>query len=521
MLPAYRKALRDLYTADVNKLLLDLREYRKRINRFLVASENSPALRLQQDRALTASTLASSRMDGNDVSESRLIELAKQDTEPTSNKEREAMGARFAISTVEDNFRFIRVSTGAISQLHRDFFRYSTDSDGGRWADNDSPAFYAGELNRMNARRFGGELATKRALLRDACDNYRQAVARRETDPIVGTCMFTLDVLNIQPFASGNGRLARLLFQMLAYQNGYMAPRYVSVCERLERMGEKFEQTVAACPRVVPAGASEYDAETDYEPFVVMMLETLLDCCREFESQYNLGTVSADTPEEPEPVQPEPKTSGTRRSRFDISLEERLALRAEMQATSREILRKAVAPAFAGTQDAPKAIRPAASQPTTVAAPAQATSSTATTQPAVSAEVQAGEKQPVAPETASAGTEVVTEEHPGSSTSTHSEATGEPAPVKAAGSQLGTSQTASPARPEEADLPEGEHTGGSNEDIVRAFFDSLQGDAAKKDVVAACPNMSAKTVERMIQKLLAEGYIVKLGAARATTYRKA
>ena len=100
MLPAYRKALRDLYTADVNKLLLDLREYRKRINRFLVENENSPALRLQQDRALTASTLASSRMDGNDVSESRLIELAKQDTEPTSNKEREAMGARFAISTV-------------------------------------------------------------------------------------------------------------------------------------------------------------------------------------------------------------------------------------------------------------------------------------------------------------------------------------------------------------------------------------------------------------------------------------
>ncbi|MDD6636798.1 MAG: Fic family protein, partial [Coriobacteriaceae bacterium] len=286
MLPAYRKALRDLYTADVNKLLLDLREYRKRINRFLVENENSPALRLQQDRALTASTLASSRMDGNDVSESRLIELAKQDTEPTSNKEREAMGARFAISTVEDNFRFIRVSTGAISQLHRDFFRYSTDSDGGRWADNDSPAFYAGELNRMNARRFGGELATKRAMLRDACDNYRQAVARREFDPLVEACMFTLDVLNIQPFASGNGRLARLLFQMLAYQNGYMAPRYVSICERLERLGEQFEQTVAACPRVVPAGASEYDAETSYEPFVLMMLEALLDCCREFESQY-------------------------------------------------------------------------------------------------------------------------------------------------------------------------------------------------------------------------------------------
>lgn len=519
MLPAYRKALRDLYTADVNKLLLDLREYRKRINRFLMENENSPALRLQQDRALTASTLASSRMDGNDISESRLIELAKQDTEPTSNKEREAMGARFAISTVEDNFRFIRVSTGAISQLHRDFFRYSTDSDGGRWADNDSPAFYASELNRMSARRFGGELVTKRALLRDACDNYRQAVTRREFDPLVEACMFALDVLNIQPFSSGNGRLARLLFQMLAYQNGYMVTRYVSICERLEQLGEQFEQTVAACPRVVPAGASEYDAETDYEPFVVMMLEALLDCCREFESQYRLDAVSFNTPEEPQPAQPEPKASGPRRSRFDISLEERLALRAEMQATSREILRKAVNPAFSGVLETPKAEHAATAQ-CAAEAPTQPVQTTEPAQSAAPTAVQAGEKQPAAPAVGSADAAGAAKESAEATAYARTEEGDDIATADSPTDQLEAAQTVATAQTEEADLLEGEHTG-SNEEVVRAFFDGLQGDAAKKDVVAACPNMSAKTVERMIQKLLAEGYILKLGAARATTYRKA
>lgn len=516
MLPAYRKALRDLYTADVNKLLLDLREYRKRINRFLVANENLPALRLQQERTLTISTLASNRMDGNGVSETRLIELARQNTEPTSNKECEAMGTRFAISTVEDTFRFIRVSTGAISQLHRDFFRYITDSDGSRWADNDSPAFYASELNRLSARRFGGGLATKRTLLRDACNNYRQAVARRETDPIVGTCMFTLDVLNIQPFASGNGRLARLLFQMLAYQNGYMAPRYISVHERLERMCEKFEQTVAACPRVVPAGASEYDAETDYEPFVVMMLETLLDCCKEFESQYNLGTVSVDTPEEPEPVQAEPKAGAARRSRFDISLEERLALRAEMQATSREILRKTVDPAFASTQDTPRMARSAATQHT----PVQPAPAAAPVQPVTATAIPASENQPEAPSADPAGAASIVEDRPETAKDANPATMNGNATAQAPVDRSEAIKTDSPAQPEKTDLSEGEHAE-SNEDVVRAFFDTLQGDAAKKDVVAACPNMSAKTVERMIQKLLAEGYIVKLGAARATTYRKA
>ncbi|MGN0079497.1 MAG: hypothetical protein ACI36T_03015, partial [Eggerthellaceae bacterium] len=332
-------------------------------------------------------------------------------------------------------------------------------------------------------------------------------------------CMFTLDVLNIQPFASGNGRLARLLFQMLAYQNGYMAPRYVSICERLERLGEQFEQTVAACPRVVPAGASEYDAETSYEPFVLMMLEALLDCCREFESQYKLDSVSADIPEEPEPVQPEPKASSPRRSRFDISLEERLALRAEMQATSREILRKAVNPAFSGIPETPKAEQATAARHA-VATPTAPAPVTAPAQPAATAAVQESEKQAAAPAADPADAAGATEENTETPTGAQPEAVNGNSPANAPAEQPETIQAAASAQTEETELPEGEHTG-SNEEVVRAFFDGLQGDAAKKDVVAACPNMSAKTVERMIQKLLAEGYIQKLGAARATTYRKA
>ncbi len=61
----------------------------------------------------------------------------------------------------------------------------------------------------------------------------------------------------------------------------------------------------------------------------------------------------------------------------------------------------------------------------------------------------------------------------------------------------------------------------SNEEVVRAFFDDLMGTATKRDVADACPGMSARTVERIIQRLLAKGAIKKVGAARATTYKKA
>ena len=61
---------------------------------------------------------------------------------------------------------------------------------------------------------------------------------------------------------------------------------------------------------------------------------------------------------------------------------------------------------------------------------------------------------------------------------------------------------------------------GTNEDILRTYFDSLVGKASKREIVEANPAMSQRTIERLLQKMQAEGYIEKVGAARATCYRR-
>lgn len=62
--------------------------------------------------------------------------------------------------------------------------------------------------------------------------------------------------------------------------------------------------------------------------------------------------------------------------------------------------------------------------------------------------------------------------------------------------------------------------GDSNEDKLREYFDSLAASASKREIMDAVPTMSQRTVERILQKLQAEGCIEKVGAARATRYRK-
>lgn len=60
----------------------------------------------------------------------------------------------------------------------------------------------------------------------------------------------------------------------------------------------------------------------------------------------------------------------------------------------------------------------------------------------------------------------------------------------------------------------------SNEDAIRAYFETLVGTATKRDIMDANPAMSQRTLERILAKLQGEGVIEKVGAARATAYRR-
>ena len=62
---------------------------------------------------------------------------------------------------------------------------------------------------------------------------------------------------------------------------------------------------------------------------------------------------------------------------------------------------------------------------------------------------------------------------------------------------------------------------GSNEKMLREYFDQLIGTATKYDIMDANPTMSKRTIERILKKMQDEGVVEKVGAARSTAYRRA
>lgn len=59
-----------------------------------------------------------------------------------------------------------------------------------------------------------------------------------------------------------------------------------------------------------------------------------------------------------------------------------------------------------------------------------------------------------------------------------------------------------------------------NEESIRVFFDRLIGTATKREIMDVNPNMSQRTLERILAKLQDEGVVEKVGAARSTAYRR-
>ncbi len=79
---------------------------------------------------------------------------------------------------------------------------------------------------------------------------------QQRTHPLILTAVFTMTFLEIHPFQDGNGRMARILTKLLAWQGGYLHTRYSSLDPILESERPEYfinvEQTLLTLQRDVP-----------------------------------------------------------------------------------------------------------------------------------------------------------------------------------------------------------------------------------------------------------------------------
>lgn len=262
-----------LYTPKIMKLITKIYEYKGRQDLFLESYQDklSPYIKV----ARLQSIAASNRIESIYASDTRIDEIANQNQDPKGIDEEQIAGYKDVLATVEDNFEYINLSSNVILQLHRDLYSYA--GGGGRFKNTDNIIQGTDDKGKTQIRFKPVSAFETRAAMDELCSNFKRAFENKGLENLILIPMFIQDFLCIHPFDDGNGRMSRLLTNLLFLKSGFMVAKYVSLEMLIETSVGKYYEAL------LDSSKNWHEGANNYEPFVEYYLGILLKAYNEFE----------------------------------------------------------------------------------------------------------------------------------------------------------------------------------------------------------------------------------------------
>ncbi|MBR3438414.1 MAG: hypothetical protein IKH13_02795 [Clostridia bacterium] len=128
----YEKKWEKLLTPEIVGLLSQIHEYKGKQDLFIGAKADVLSQLLETAKIQSADS--SNRIEGIYTSDERLKKIVQDKTMPRTRSEQEIAGYRDVLATIHENYDYIPISTSMILQFHRDLYKYSGKSIGGKYA---------------------------------------------------------------------------------------------------------------------------------------------------------------------------------------------------------------------------------------------------------------------------------------------------------------------------------------------------------------------------------------------------
>ena len=228
------------------------------------------------------STEASNKIEGIVTTRARVEQLYMDKTTPRNRDEEEIMGYRDVLNTIHESYEYIPIRSSYILQFHRDLYKYSEKSIGGRFK-NTQNVIAETSSDGTQKVRFTPLAPYETPDAIDAiCDSFNRVLDACIVDNLVLIPIFINDFLCIHPFNDGNGRMSRLLTTLLLYRCGYVVGRYISIESKIEKTKSKYYDVLEQ------SGVNWHDGNNDPTPFIKYILGIILSAYRDFETRIDI-----------------------------------------------------------------------------------------------------------------------------------------------------------------------------------------------------------------------------------------
>ena len=228
------------------------------------------------------STSSSNKIEGIYTTDKRINEIVNQKLEPKNRNEEEIAGYRDVLSLIHENYNFIDITQNIILQLHRDLYKYTGYSYGGKFKNSQNYIEEENEKGEKKIRFTPLSPVETPIAIKDLCKNYNELVNNESCDLLVLIPIFILDFVSIHPFNDGNGRMSRLLTLLLLYKADYIVGKYISIEKIIEETKDSYYDALEK------SSVAWHDNENDYSYFVEYYLGIILNAYKEFDSRINI-----------------------------------------------------------------------------------------------------------------------------------------------------------------------------------------------------------------------------------------
>ena len=228
------------------------------------------------------STSSSNKIEGIYTTDKRINEIVNQKLEPKNRNEEEIAGYRDVLTLIHENYNFIDINQNTILQLHRDLYKYTGYSYGGKFKNSQNYIEEENEKGEKKIRFTPLSPVETPIAVEDLCKNYNELVNNESCDLLVLIPIFILDFVSIHPFNDGNGRMSRLLTLLLLYKANYMVGKYISIEKIIEETKDSYYDTLEK------SSTNWYNNKNDYSYFVEYYLGIILNAYKEFDSRINI-----------------------------------------------------------------------------------------------------------------------------------------------------------------------------------------------------------------------------------------
>ena len=228
------------------------------------------------------STSSSNKIEGIYTTDKRINEIVNQKLEPKNRNEEEIAGYRDVLTLIHENFKFIDINQNTILQLHRDLYKYTGYSYGGKFKNSQNFIEEENEKGEKKIRFKPLSPVETPIAIEELCKNYNELVNNESCDLLVLIPIFILDFVSIHPFNDGNGRMSRLLTLLLLYKADYMVGKYISIEKIIEETKDSYYDTLEK------SSLNWHSNENDYSYFVEYYLGIILNAYKEFDSRINI-----------------------------------------------------------------------------------------------------------------------------------------------------------------------------------------------------------------------------------------